>query len=298
MGKKKSKKYPYELLDEKTHTFRSDMLYCNRLLESSSSLLVARILVYYIWARNFLPHVQTGLTAIAKKRFPESCRKDAITWTALLSSGVLKDICLTPYLVVRGLFSEAGSVIRRSLEHVGVLTHFWAEPGKAAFLSDPDSTQFNDSFVREGNPQRAKELKDKKIRKRFAAFSVMGTPASDMYKILSSYDVHGGTPLNVVRSLAEENSVSCGFIDRKDPNDQSTLIMLHSGIEIILVEILELHGQYGKPYGVTPPMVGEGGRLFSELLSPIDRPSPQMLKELTRVQQDLGVNIRIVESNR
>lgn len=281
---------PFELLDQKTSTFSSDQLYCDTLLEASSSLLVARILVYYKWARHYLPHIQEGLLAIAEKRFSESCRADAKAWTAFLSGGILKDICLTPYLVVRGVFSEAGSVIRRSLEHAGVLTHFWSDPSKAACLADHDSVQFNDAFVRETNAQKAKELRDKGVRKRFVAFSSLAKPASDFYKILSSADVHGGTPLNVALSVANENSVSCGFIDRRNPEDKNTLTLLHNGIEIICVEILTLHGDYGKPCGVTPPMVGEGGRLLSALLSPVDRPSPEMFRELAAVQRDLGVN--------
>jgi len=254
---------------------------------------VARILVYYKRARHYLPHIQEGLSAIAEKRFPESCRADAKAWTAFLFGGIPKDVCLTPYLIVRGVFSEAGLVIRRSLEHVGVLTHFWSDPPKAIYLADQDSQEFDNAFFRETNAQKAKELRDRGIRKRFVACS-MAKPVSDLYKILSFSDVHGGTPMNVILSIADENSVSCGFIDRSDPGDKNTLKLLHNGIEMLCVEVSTLHGVYGKPYGVTPPMVGEGGRLLSALLSPVDSPSSEMLRELAAVQRDLGVNLRAI----
>jgi hypothetical protein len=72
----------------------------------------------------FLPHFQVGLLAIAPKRFASNDVKSAEFWTATLTGGIMKDIWLIAYLVMRGMLPEAGSVLRRSLEHAGVLTHF------------------------------------------------------------------------------------------------------------------------------------------------------------------------------
>ena len=286
-----SPQLPSEALDELTATFVSDRKHCDALLSSPHSMLVGRISIYYKWARLYLPHIQEGLIEIATKRFPERHANDAEAWTALLVGGMLKDVCLVPYLILRGVFSEAGFVIRRSLEHLGVLTHFWRDPSKAKYLGDSEGREFYDAFIRERDARAAQKLKDAGTRKRFAALWTFRQPASDLYKLFSTTDVHGGTPLNVILALREKGSVSCGFIDRSDPNDENTLSLLHSGIEMLCVEISTLHGQYGKQYEVTPPMVGEGGRRLTGILSSVDNPSPEMIRELVALNHDLGLPI-------
>lgn len=154
---------------------------------------------------------------IAEKRFPESGRENGKAYTAFLTGGVLKDICLIPYLVVRGVFSETGFVIRRSLEHLGVLTHFWADPSKAEYLNDEDSPEFQNAFIREVDRSKAAALTVRGVRKRFAAYSEFAKPASDLYRIFSAADVHGGTPFQVVRSLPGEDAISCGFVIVETP---------------------------------------------------------------------------------
>ena len=286
-----SPQLPSDALDELTATFVSDRKYCDALLSSPHSMLVGRILIYYKWARLYLPHIQDGLIEIARKRFPERHANDAEAWTALLVGGMLKDICLVPYLILRGVFSEAGFVIRRSLEYLGVLTHFWRDPSKAKYLEDSESREFYDVFIRERDARVAQELKDAGTRKRFAALWIFRQPASEVYKLFSTIDVHGGTPLNVILSLRDNRSDSCGFIDRSDPNDQNALSLLHSGIEMLCVEISTLHCQYGKQYEVTPPMVGEGGRRLTGILSSVDNPSSEMIHELVALNRDLGFPI-------
>ena len=286
-----SPQLPSEALDELTATFVSDRKHCDALLSSPHSMLVGRILIYYKWARLYLPHIQEGLIEIAGKRFPERHANDAEVWTELLIGGMLKDICLVPYLTLRGVISEAGFVIRRSLEHLGVLTHFWRDPSKAECLGDSESREFYDAFVRERDARAAQKLKDEGTRKRFAALWNFRQPASELYKLFSTIDVHGGTLTNVILALRAEGTVSCGFVDRSDPDDQQALSLLHSGIEMLCVEISTLHGQYGKKYEVTPPMVGEGGRRLTELLSSVDRPSPEMIRELVALNHDLGLPV-------
>ena len=284
-------KLPSDALDDLTKTFARDRDYCDALMSSSNRDSVAKILVYYKWARHYLPHIQTGLVSIAEKRFPESCRENAKAWTAFLTGGVLKDICLIPYLVLRGVFSEAGFVIRRSLEHVGVLTHVWEDPSKAEILNDADSPKFQTAFIREVDKSKCDALKARGIGKRFAAYSNFAKPASDLYRFLSSADVHGGIPLHVVRSLAGEDAISCGFVDRRDPGEKHTVTLLTSGVEILCVEMSALHGKYGKRYDITPPMVGEGGRYLAGLLSPTNEPSPNMVREIAAVFHDLGLSV-------
>ncbi len=280
---------PSVALDKLTATFRSDQRYCDALLSSPNSLLFSRILVYYKWARRYLPHIRQGLVKIAARRFSKQQAPNAEAWTVFLLGGILKDICLVPYLTARGVFSEAGIVTRPNLENLGVLAHFWSDPSKAEYLENSDSADFAFAFVRERDKKIAKELKQKEIRKRFAALHCFPRPASELYKSLSGSDVHGGTPLNVV--LADENSISCDFIDRRDPGDDGTLSLLHAGTEILCAETAALHGRFGKRYGITPSMVGEGGRPLTSLLSPVDTPSLEMARELSALQMDLGVSI-------
>jgi hypothetical protein len=111
-------------LDELTGTFSADRSYCDHLFSSPTAENAARIFIYHKWARLFLPHFQVGLLAIAPKRFASNEVKSAEFWTATLTGGIMEDICLIAYLVMRGMLPEAGSVLRRSLEHAGVLTHF------------------------------------------------------------------------------------------------------------------------------------------------------------------------------
>jgi hypothetical protein len=115
-------------LDELTGTFSADRSYCDHLFSSPTAENAARIFIYHKWARLFLPHFQVGLLAIAPKRFASNEVKSAEFWTATLTGGIMEDICLIAYLVMRGMLPEAGSVLRRSLEHAGVLTHFWYSP--------------------------------------------------------------------------------------------------------------------------------------------------------------------------
>ena len=171
-------------------------------MQSYESRFVAKILFYYKWARHYVPHIQTGLVSIAEKHFPESGRENRKAYTAFLTGGVLKDICLIPYLVVRGVFSETGFVIRRSLEHLGVLTHFWADPSKAEYLNDEDSPEFQNAFIREVDKSKAAALKVRGVRKRFAAYSEFAKPASDLYRIFSAADSSRRNPTSGCSILA------------------------------------------------------------------------------------------------
>jgi hypothetical protein len=111
-------------------TFDADRAFCDCLMTSSQAPAVARLTAYYAWARICLPHIRTGLLTLGAARFDESIRESAQFWTAALVQGVMQDIALVPYLVIRGVISEAGSVVRRGLESIGVLTHIWADPTK------------------------------------------------------------------------------------------------------------------------------------------------------------------------
>ncbi len=85
--------------------------------------------------------------------------------------------------MTRGVFAEAGVAIRRSLEGLGVLTHFWSDPTKVNALSDPESSIFKDTFIREADRTKATTLKKLSVSKRFAAYDMFARPATDLYRI-------------------------------------------------------------------------------------------------------------------
>jgi hypothetical protein len=54
---------------------------------------------------------------------------------------------------------------------------------------------------------------------------------------------------------------SCGLINRPDPwirDLSSELEILVSGVEMICMETIGIHGHFGKKYGITPSLGGEG----------------------------------------
>jgi hypothetical protein len=285
-----------ENLEELTGTFSADRAFCDHLFSSENAENAARILVFYKWARLFLPHFQEGLLNIAPKHFPPTDIKTAEFWTATLTAGILKDIYLIPYLVVRGVLSEAGSVLRRTLEHTGVLTHFWYDPTKAAALQcNPDSRDFKEAFERERDKITQDALKAKGIKKRFASFSSTGGVAATLlYKILSQYDVHGGTPANLLSASLGPTKLSCGFVNRAVEDESRQIEVIGNGCGIVCLEIAYIHAAYGKKYGVTPPEVGEGGRLLFELISPDEMKNyiqdmlAQLRGEVTELQKEKG----------
>ncbi len=112
-----------ERLDNLTRTFSADREFCDRLFDSPEAPIAAELIVFSNWIRYYLPDFQEFLHEVAEKHFPCEFRDEGQAWTVFLLDGVAKDIALVVYLVLRGAISEAGSVLRRALEHAGVLAH-------------------------------------------------------------------------------------------------------------------------------------------------------------------------------
>ena len=94
-----------------------------------------------------------------------------------------------------------------------------------------------------------------------------------------------------MRSLAGEDTISCGFVDRRNPEEKDTLTLLTCGVEILCFELSVLHGKFGKRYNVTPALVGEAGRYLSDLMSSTDEGSRSMSREIEAVFHDLGLSV-------
>jgi hypothetical protein len=274
-------------LDQYTHTFTADQDFCEA-LAATQPWEVGRLLVYQRWAQLYLLEIQAELAAMTDSHFPSSCSGVARFWTLSLTGGVAKDLGLVPYLVVRGLISEAGIAVRRNLEHMGVLAHFWQEPSKAQYLSDPDTRDFANAFVAEPDKNKASALKQQGVQKRFSANN-MSTAMSDLYRITSEYFVHGGSPSQLVTAQIEPTQVSCMFLNRPDPLKEDLSPRLHllaNACELTCIELSTLIGVFGNRYGRLPSKAGEGGFYLKKLL---DRgPDCEMSRLVQQTLNGLG----------
>ena len=141
-----------EKLDELTHTFSADRLFYDALLTSRNAEKVAEVLVFNEWASKYMAYCQQGLLQQVPTRFGATRLTSGELWTAILMAGLTKDINLVPYLVLRGLVSEAGAVLRRGLETTGVLTHIWCDPTKVQALhTEPTTREYGEAFRRYDN---------------------------------------------------------------------------------------------------------------------------------------------------
>jgi hypothetical protein len=256
-----------QALDRLSHTFSKDQEFCEALARKEPRS-IGRLLAYLRWAHNYILPIQDDFHLLAGKHFAASLADEASVWTLTLVAGILRDLGLVPYLVVRGLIFSAGFLLRRSLESAGVLTHLWHDPSKAAHLGDPNGGPFKNAFTSESNAKKAADLKAQGVQKRFAACT-LGRLMSDLYRILSGFTVHGDSPKQLVGSELAPTAFSCMFINRPDPSDKSLakdLEVLANGCEILCVEVVSVHGTYSKKYGLHPSKGGEGGLLLTRLL--------------------------------
>jgi hypothetical protein len=256
-------------LDRLTGTFSADRRFCDALASTHGDGL-ARLLVYRRWAAAFATTLQEDLHSAVKIHFPESTLHDAGFWTVTLTAAIHRDIALVPYLFMRGVGSDAGLVVRRSLEHAGVLTHLWAAPEKANFLKDSESGAFKNAFVSESDARRAAELKAAGVQKRFE-HCYLAAAASQLYRLLSAYTIHGGSPAQLANSVYEPTGFTCMFLLRPDPSDEhvaQTLRILGNATELLCVELCSLTRLVAQKYGVASSHSGEGIRFISEIIDP------------------------------
>jgi hypothetical protein len=272
-----------EKLDRLTRTFSADQLFCDSLIASEGAESVGELLIYHRFAAAYLPHVQASLLQQVPVHFQPVDRSIAELWTALLIGGILKDISLISYFVIRGLISESGSILRRALEHAGVLTHFWSDPAKARALEDPDSDLFRDTFHRERCRQTAEDLKKRGVLKRFAQFSACAQPASLLYKLASEYDVHGGTPRQLVRTSLIPTRFSCAFHNRTEEDLSSEVALLGGGCQILCFESLNLC----TIAGVQSAEVAQGAYLLAGLLSSPNTRSVEFSQQVEALLNEL-----------
>jgi hypothetical protein len=274
-------------LDRLTQTFTKDQEFCEA-IALKQSWNVGRLFVYLRWAQNYIPAIQEELHAMADSHFPAAYTKDAKFWTLTIVAGTFRDLALVPYLVLRGLISEAGLAVRRSLENMGVLAILWHDPSTTEYLSDPEGGPFKNAFVRESDRNKAADLKMRGVQKRFHV-SMLGRPMSDLYHILSKYTVHGGSPDQLVTANLLPTRLSCMLVNRPDPLEKDLtkdLVILANGCEMLCVELAFVHGKWSKKYGLQPSKGSEGGFRLTNLLE--SGPDGSMSDLIRSTLQDLG----------
>lgn len=273
-----------DAVDSLTHTFSMDRAYCDALLNSGNADMVAELLISHQWANSALPACYSGLAATVEKRFGLRAEK-ARFWNLILFDGVNRDLRLMPYLVLRGIDSEASAALRRALEHVGVLTHIWAYPGKLDALQDTDSKDYEQAFRREGDHGKARELKQLQICKRFEAMK-LGQVATLLYHKLSAIDIHGGTSARFFSYAAEPSDFACSFAMRSAPSAEGfrrRISLLVDGHRTTSLELMNLCADHAE----RSEELAAAARASQMLCSPAGEHSPELQLRIAELLNQL-----------
>jgi hypothetical protein len=98
-----------------------DQAYCDALFASQYAPHVAELILSHLWANTAMPLCYQVLSVVVPEHF-RTRRERAALWNLILLDGINRDLRLVPYLVLRGLASEASTALRRAFEHTGVLS--------------------------------------------------------------------------------------------------------------------------------------------------------------------------------
>ena len=276
-------------LDALSSTFTRDREFCEALAKAQPAS-TARVLVYCRWAQMYMPAIQEEMHRLVDRHFLPANWQDAKFWTLSLTGGINRDLGYIPYLALRGLIWEAGVATRRGLENVGLLAHLWLDPSTARFLSNPDSKEFRNAFVNEDDKAAARALKARGVQKRFAA-SDMDTSMSQLYRMVSSYSVHGASPNQLVTAQVSPTRLSCMFVNRPNPFETplgSDLEIFGNACELLCTEVAMVFGKAAKKHQVPWSQAHEGGELLGKLM---DRQSDVMSHYVEQTLSDLRWNV-------
>lgn len=239
----------WEKLNALTKTFDCDCAYCDELLLSIHAETVAELLVYHLWMTNAGSLCQKALSEKATNHFSHKQTELGRFYTLLLSEGMKRDMCLVPYLVIRGLPSEAGMALRRAFEHAGVLAHIWNKPKKVEALQNVASRDYLGAFRMEFDPNVNKSLKALGLTKRFEVMK-FGAVAAKLYNVLSGFDVHGGTGREIESWSAKSAKHTCSFCSRSEIGTDilhHRLDILTSGHKLLCGELVGLTADFCDP---------------------------------------------------
>lgn len=232
-----------EMIELWLRTFSMDQGYADALARSQTRLL-SQLLAQVQWCHRYYPSIQRGLLDAAALQFASVDILQARAATMGLTGAIARDIQTTTYLAIRGVLWDAGlSQLRRATESLGVLCHFWATPEKVASLDKgADARSFKNAFEQPKNQAEADSLKERRVKKRFAACEYPDL-LSRAYEILSDYAVHGGGLQQLVGVDLSPTTFSCALVNRPEPGTDSTRKVLQLASEtsgLILRELCAL----------------------------------------------------------
>ena len=257
-------------------------------MASPASTPFLKLFVLYRWSLKHFLVCQEALLNAVSAHFPAPNAKAAEFWSATLSAQIARDVGLIPLLVIEGLHQEAGSPTRRCLENIGVLTQLWADPSKAAFLDNPQGKSFKEAFIYEPDQERRRQQTAKRTAKRFSAFqSSAGEMATELYRLVSNYDIHGGQPEGLVKTPIEPSPSSCSFVNRHDPSDAMTIQsidLVSKGVQMTLIEFSFLVGKYG----TKSSELLKAGRRFVSLLGDSSDAQSQIYREIESARAEIA----------
>ena len=278
-----------DALDSLTQTFSMDRAHCDALLNSGNADIVAELLISHQWANSALPLCCNGLAAAVAKRFGPRAERAGF-WNLIFLDGVSRDLRLVPYLVLRGVASEASAALRRALEHTGVLTHIWADPHKVDALQDTDSKDYEQAFRWEKDKRKQEALSQSKTCKRFAAMK-LGALATQFYETLSATGIHGGTAARFFSYAAEPSSFTCSFTMRSAPAAEGIrgkISFLVNGHRTTCAEVMNLCAAYAE----RSEELAAAAVAFKMLSEPAGEPSPELREHIAELLNRLGVGDR------
>lgn len=275
-----------DAVDSLTQTFSMDRAYCDALLNSGNADIVAELLISHQWANSALPLCYSALEAAVAKLFGPRA-ENARLWNLILLDGINRDLRLVPYLVLRGVASEASAALRRALEHTGVLTHIWVDPPKVGALQDTDSKDYEQAFRRERDPRKAEALKQSKTCKRFAPMK-LGPVATLLWGALSATDIHGGTSARFFLYAAEPSDLVCSFTMRSDPTAKGIrrqIRFLMDGHTTTCLEVMNLCADYAE----RSEELAAAAEAFQMLWPEYGEQSPALRQHVAELLNRLGV---------
>jgi hypothetical protein len=269
---------PSEALDRLTTTFNADRKFFDALMAEPAGEAFAEMCVWYLWLHEYLHDIQNSLHDGGN-----AYGSDYQLWVVAMAGGAAQAIGMLMYLIARGVVHEAAAAGRRALEFVGVACHLVNDPTKAKFVGDEESPEFTNAFIRGQDPRTAKQLKHDGIRYRFAGMSDgMAKSATQLYKIFSHFNVHGGTMSSLSGIALTPTPYSCAFHNRSLDQVLQNLPLFKPIVEITAIELMYLvshHGARNKRIDAAGACV----------LVWLDKTDPRWLQRLYKVRQAFGL---------
>lgn len=207
---------PHTILEQATKTLEKERAFLNSLVGSQDSARVlGRIFGLVILVKTSSSSIPLYLFEKRQLLFLHNPDK-VFSVISFLLEEITRYIRLSAYLGSKGIFPDAVTVLRNSVELLGVLTHIWHEPRKVEFFGQIDSQDYSKAFRFTNDKRINLELKKSGKKYRFA-YCKFGDILSKFYDGLSSHYVHSTSLHNIGLPIEKDDELSCFFVDRVHP---------------------------------------------------------------------------------